>query len=106
MAEHDHKSPRRVVFDTHDLGRIEIIANRHRDALVESLVRAFPGREAGAVAAALALLFASSMTPDPAQQSDQARMLNDILTRSAAQKVPWRLEPVQATRHRRRVSSG
>jgi hypothetical protein len=94
MADDDHTTSGRVVFDAHDLANIQIIANRHRDALVESLAHAYPGREAEAVGAALAVLFANSMTSDPAQQSDQARILNKILFRCTAHKLPWRLEPV------------
>jgi hypothetical protein len=41
----------------------------------------FPRREAHAMAAVLSAMFATSMTSDPAQQSDQARILNEIMSR-------------------------
>jgi hypothetical protein len=43
--------------------------------LVAELAPEFPARDAHALAAALAIMFAASMSPDPAQQSDQARIL-------------------------------
>jgi hypothetical protein len=35
-------------------------------------------------------MFATSMTPDPAQQSDQARILNEIMSRWRP-VLPWQL---------------
>ena len=50
----------------------------------------FPGREAHARAAGLAVMFATSMTSDPAQQSDQARILKEIMSRWQP-VLPWQL---------------
>ena len=73
-----------------ELKRITALANQHRQQLVADLALEFPGREAYALAAALAIMFATSMTPDPAQQSDQARILNEIMLRWQP-AVPWQL---------------
>jgi hypothetical protein len=43
--------------------------------------------------AALALLFSISMTTDPAQQADQARILNEIVE-NWRYPLPWRLMPL------------
>jgi hypothetical protein len=50
----------------------------------------FLGREVYALTAALAIMFANSMVPDPAQQSDQARILNEIMARWQP-VLPWQL---------------
>jgi hypothetical protein len=42
------------------------------------------------VSAALAIMFATSMTPDPAQQFDQTRILNEIMSRWQP-ALPWQL---------------
>jgi len=57
------------------------LANEYRQQLVADLAPEFPGREAHALVAALSIMFATSMTPDPAQQSDQASILNEIMSR-------------------------
>jgi hypothetical protein len=73
-----------------ELRRITELANEYRRQLVADLAPEFPGREADALAAALAIMFATSMTPDPAQQSDQARILNEIMSRWRP-VLPWQL---------------
>jgi hypothetical protein len=73
-----------------ELKRITELANEYRQQLVAELAPEFPGREAYALAAALAIMFATSMTPDPAQQSDQARILNEIMSRWQ-HVLPWQL---------------
>ena len=55
-----------------ELRRLTQLANECRPQLVAELAPEFPGKEAHALSAALAIMFATSMTPDPAQQSDQA----------------------------------
>ena len=73
-----------------ELRRLTELANEYRQQLIADLAPEFPGREAHALAAALAIMFATSMTPDPAQQSDQARLLNDIMSRWQP-ALPWQL---------------
>jgi hypothetical protein len=58
--------------------------------LVADLAPEFPGREAHALVAALSIMFATSMTQDPAQQSDQASILNEIMSRWQP-VLPWQL---------------
>ena len=64
-----------------ELRRLTELANEYRRQLVAELAPEFPGREAHALSAALAIMFATSMSPDPAQQSDQAGILNEIMSR-------------------------
>ena len=52
-----------------ELKRITEFANKYRQQLVADLAPEFPGREAYALAGALSVMFAASMTSDPAQQS-------------------------------------
>ena len=85
----------KVIITAEDLNRILDMATLHRERLVEEVAKAFPGREAYAVAVALAGLFATSMTSDPDQQSSQAQVLNEILGRWAGHRLPWRLVPEQ-----------
>ena len=66
------------------------LANECRRRLVAELAPEFPGRQAHALSAALAIMFATSMTSDPAQQSDQARILNGIISRWQP-ALPWQL---------------
>ena len=73
-----------------ELRRITQLANEYRQQLMADLAPEFPGREAHAVGAALAIMFATSMTPDPAQQSDQVRILNEIMSRWQP-VLPWQL---------------
>ena len=73
-----------------ELRRLTELANEYRRQLVADLAPEFPGREADALAAVLAIMFATSMTPDPAQQSAQARILNDIMARWQP-ALPWQL---------------
>ena len=73
-----------------ELKRITELANEYRQQLMADLAPEFPGREAHALGAALAIMFATSMTPDPAQQSDQARILNEIMSRWQP-VLPWRM---------------
>ena len=73
-----------------ELKRITELANEYRQQLVADLAPEFPGREAHARAAVLAVMFATSMTSDPAQQSDQARILNEIMSRWQP-ALPWQL---------------
>jgi hypothetical protein len=73
-----------------ELKRITELANECRRQLVADLAPEFPGWETHALAAALAIMFATSMTTDPAQQSDQARILNEIMLRWQP-AVPWQL---------------
>jgi hypothetical protein len=73
-----------------ELKRITELANEHRRELVADLAPEFPGREAHALAAVLSIMFATSMTADPAQQSDQASILNEIMTRWQP-VLPWQL---------------
>ncbi len=77
-----------------ELKRITELANEHRQELVADLAPEFPGREAHALAAVLSIMFATSMTSDPAQQSDQASILNEIMSR-------WQPSPIAATELRR-----
>jgi hypothetical protein len=60
------------------------LANEYRQQVVADLAPEFPGREVYALAAALAIMFATSMTPD------QARILNEIMSRWKP-VLPWRL---------------
>jgi hypothetical protein len=87
--------PDQIAITAEDIERIGEIARRHGNALVADLMRKFPGREPYAVATALALLFTSSMTTHPAQQTDQARILNEIMMRWHDYVVPWRLVPAE-----------
>jgi hypothetical protein len=73
-----------------ELRRLTELANEYRRQLVTDLAPEFPGREAHALSAALAIMFATSMTPDPAQQSDQAHILNEIMSRWQP-VLPWQL---------------
>ena len=73
-----------------DLRRLTELANECRRQLVAELAPEFPGREAHALFAALAIMFATSMSPDPAQQSDQAGILNEIMSRWQP-NLPWQL---------------
>ena len=73
-----------------ELSRLTELANECRRQLVAELAPEFPGREAHALSAALAIMFATSMTSDPAQQSDQARILNEIMSRWQP-ALPWQL---------------
>ena len=73
-----------------ELKRITELANEYRQQLMADLAPEFPGREVYALAAALAIMFANSMTPDPAQQSDQASILNEIMSRWQP-VLPWQL---------------
>jgi hypothetical protein len=73
-----------------ELRRLTELANEYRRQLVADLAPEFPGREPHALAAALAIMFATSMTPDPAQQSDQASILNEIMSRWQP-ALPWQL---------------
>jgi hypothetical protein len=60
-----------------ELNHITELANEYRQQVVADLAPEFPGREVYALAAALAIMFATSMTPD------QARILNDHVTLEA-----------------------
>jgi hypothetical protein len=73
-----------------ELRRITELANEYRRQLVADLAPDFAGREAHALAAALAIMFATSMTSDLAQQSDQAHILNEIMSRWQP-ALPWQL---------------
>jgi hypothetical protein len=73
-----------------ELKRITLLANEYRRQLVAELAPVFPGREAHALGAVLSVMFATSMTSDPAQQSDQARILNEIMSRWQP-ALPWQL---------------
>jgi hypothetical protein len=73
-----------------ELKRITELANECRQQLVTDLAPEFPGREVYALTAALAIMFANSMTPDPAQQFNQARILNEIMSRWQP-ALPWQL---------------
>jgi hypothetical protein len=73
-----------------ELKRITELANEYRQQLAADLAPEFPGREAHAMSAALAIMFATSMTADPAQQSDQARILNEIMSRWQP-FLPWQM---------------
>jgi hypothetical protein len=73
-----------------ELKRITELGNEYRQQLVADLAQEFPAREGHALGAALAIMFATSMTPDPAQQSDQALILNEILSRWQP-VLPWQL---------------
>jgi hypothetical protein len=73
-----------------ELKRITELANKYRQQLMADLAPEFPGREDYALAAAMSVMFATSMTSDPAQQSDQARILNDIISRWQP-ALPWQL---------------
>jgi hypothetical protein len=81
------------VITVHELGRILDLAVPHLDRLGDDLFQAFPGREASAMGVAMAGLFATSMTGNPDQQSEQAQVLNAILGRWGAHRLPWRLVP-------------
>jgi hypothetical protein len=73
-----------------ELKLITEFANEYRQQLVADLAPEFPGREAHAQVAALSIMFATSMTQDPAQQSDQASILNEIMSRWQP-VLPWQL---------------
>ena len=73
-----------------ELKRITELANKYPQQLVADLAPEFPGREDYALAAALSIMFATSMTPDPAQQFDQTRILNEIMSRWQP-ALPWQL---------------
>ena len=73
-----------------ELKRITELANKYRQQLMADLAPEFPGREDYALAATLSVMFATSMTSDPAQQSDQARILNEIMSRWQP-ALPWQL---------------
>ena len=47
-----------------------------------------------AVGMALALRFRTSLTEDPEQQSDQARILNELVERTPGHKLSRRLHPI------------
>ena len=70
--------------------RITELANKYRQQLMADLAPEFPGREDYALAATMSVMFATSMTSDPAQQSDQARILNEIMSRWQP-ALPWQL---------------
>ena len=80
----------RMMRTVPELKRITELANEYRQQLVADLAPEFPGLEAHALAAALSIMFATSMTPDPAQQSDQARILNEIMSRWQP-VLPWQM---------------
>jgi hypothetical protein len=74
-----------------ELQRITELANEYRQQLMADLVPEFPeGDASAAMAVALAIMFATSMTSDTAQQSDQARILNEIMSRWQP-ALPWQL---------------
>jgi hypothetical protein len=73
-----------------ELKRITELANEYRQQLVADLAPEFPGREAHALAAVLSVMFATSMTLDPAQQTAQASILNEIMSRWQP-VLPWQL---------------
>jgi hypothetical protein len=73
-----------------ELKRITELANKYRQQLVADLAPEFPGREAYALAGALSVMFATSMASDPAQQSAQASILNEIMSRWQP-ILPWQL---------------
>ena len=73
-----------------ELQRITELANEYRRQLMADLASEFPGDASAAMAVALAIMSATSMTPDPARQSDQARILNEILSRWQP-VLPWQL---------------
>jgi hypothetical protein len=73
-----------------ELKRITELANKYRQQLVAELAPEFPGREAYTLAGALSVMFATSMTSDPAQQSAQASILNEIMSRWQP-ILPWQL---------------
>ena len=73
-----------------ELKRLTELANEYRTRLVADLAPEFPGKEAHVLAAALSIMFATIMTPDPAQQSDQASILNEIMSRWQP-VLPWQL---------------
>ena len=72
-----------------ELKRITEPANEYRQQLVADLapefpgVRPTPGRRSS-------IMFATSMKQDPAQQSDQASILNEIISRWQP-VLPWQL---------------
>ena len=70
--------------------RITELANKYRQQLMADLAPEFPGREDYALAATMSVMFATSMTSDPAQRSDQARILNEIMSRWQP-ALPWQL---------------
>jgi hypothetical protein len=72
------------------LKRITELANEYRQRLVADLASELPGREAYALATALSIMFATSITSDPAQQSAQASILNEIMSRWQP-ALPWQL---------------
>ena len=80
----------RMTLTVPELKRITELANEYRQQLVADLAPEFPGREAHALVAALSIMFATSMTQDPAQQSDQASILNEIMSRWQP-VLPWQL---------------
>ena len=80
----------RMTLTAPELKRITELANEYRQQLVADLAPEFPGREAHALIAALSIMFATSMTQDPAQQSDQASILNEIMSRWQP-VLPWQL---------------
>lgn len=82
-----------VVFTTAELKQISEIAYRHRDQMLDEMRQAFYDRDAYALVAAMAMLFASGMTDDPIQQVGAAGMLNSIMARWVPHDVPWRLVP-------------
>jgi hypothetical protein len=73
-----------------ELQRLTELANEYRRQLAADLTPEFPEREAHALAAVLAIMFATSMTPDPAQQSAHASILNEIMSRWQP-ILPWQL---------------
>ena len=80
----------RRMTPTVQMKRITELANEHRQQLVADLASEFPGREGYALATALAIMFATSMTPDPAQQLDQARIRNEVMSQWRP-VLPWQL---------------
>ena len=76
--------------DGGELGRLTELANEYRRQLIADLAPEFLGKETHALATALAIMFATSMTPDPAQQSEQASILNEIMSRWQP-TLPWQL---------------
>jgi hypothetical protein len=86
-----------VVMTAEDIDRITEITMKHREALVSDIIenRHFRGREAYAVGTALAILFASSMTEDAAQQNDQARSTTEIMAQWTSHSIPWRVVPIE-----------
>jgi hypothetical protein len=85
----------RAVFSPAELRVIGNIAFTHRAALVESIQDRFgKDNDYQAIALALAMLFASSMTDDADQQADQARSTNAVMA-SWGTRTPWRLVPVE-----------